>query len=189
MDEECTGQMAWRRTAAAEEGLTPPHNGTGGWDQPQERLKRHGADALKDCELMAIVLGTGYRGHAVLDPEILAANIEYSRFPPLPGRNLETGSYPGLLRAAIYIGAVADPHFLLKMRRIFLQATESGVADQLGYPTPEEFFTAYTTVFWSILYPLIIDGMELLKYTGEGRGWLANMHAHLLIEQNREHPA
>jgi DNA repair protein RadC len=67
MDEECTGQMAWRRTAAAEEGLTPPHNGTGGWDQPQERLKRHGADALKDCELMAIVLGTGYRGHAVLE--------------------------------------------------------------------------------------------------------------------------
>ena len=136
-----------------------------------------------------IFVGHFFRDHSVLDPEILAANIEYSRFPPLPDRNLETGSYPGLLRAALYIGAVADPHFLLKMRRIFLQATESGVADQLGYPTPEEFFTAYTTVFWSILYPLIVDGMELLKYTGEGCGWLANMHAHLLIEQNREHPA
>ena len=128
-----------------------------------------------------------FRDHPVLDPKVLATNIEYFRFPPLPDRNLETASHPGLLRTAFYIGAVADPHFLLKMRRIFLQATESGVADQLGYPTPEEFFAAYTTIFWNILYPLIIDGMELLKYTGEGRGWLANMHGHLLVEEHREH--
>ena len=126
-----------------------------------------------------------FRDHPVLDPEVLAANIEYARFPPLPDQNLETASYPGLLRASLYIGAVADPNLLLKMRRLYLQATESGVADQLGYPTPEEFFTAYTTVFWNILYPLIIEAVELLKYTGEGRNWLANMHAHLLVEENR----
>ena len=128
-----------------------------------------------------------FRDHPVLDPEVLATNIEYSRFPPLPDRNFETASHPGLLRAAFYIGAVADPHLMLKMRRIFLQATEAGITDQLGYPTPEKFFAAYSTIFWSILYPLIIEGMELLKHTGEGRSWLANMHGHLLIEEHRDH--
>ena len=34
---------------------------------PRERLKHHGVDALRDYELMAIVLGTGYRGHSVLE--------------------------------------------------------------------------------------------------------------------------
>ena len=69
MDEECTGQIAWRPAVAEEVVGTPHHvaNGTTGRDRPRERLKRHGADALKDCELMAIVLGTGYRGHAVLE--------------------------------------------------------------------------------------------------------------------------
>lgn len=33
---------------------------------PRERLARHGVEALRDCELLAILLGTGYRGHNVM---------------------------------------------------------------------------------------------------------------------------
>lgn len=36
-------------------------------DLPRERLNRCGAEALKDYELLAIILGTGYRGCGVLE--------------------------------------------------------------------------------------------------------------------------
>ncbi len=36
-------------------------------DMPREHLQRCGAEALRDQELLAIVLGTGYRGRPVLD--------------------------------------------------------------------------------------------------------------------------
>ena len=69
MDDECRTWQSTRWRAAEEEDSTahPVTNGGRSWDQPRERLKRHGAAALKDCELMAIVLGTGYRGHAVFE--------------------------------------------------------------------------------------------------------------------------
>ncbi len=36
-------------------------------DLPRERLLRYGVEALKEHELLAIVLGTGYRGRSVLE--------------------------------------------------------------------------------------------------------------------------
>lgn len=36
-------------------------------DLPRERLARCGPQGLRDHELLAVVLGTGYRGHSVLD--------------------------------------------------------------------------------------------------------------------------
>ena len=50
------GGVTATRTVAADGGRLP-----------RERLKHHGVDALRDYELMAIVLGTGYRGHGVLE--------------------------------------------------------------------------------------------------------------------------
>ena len=52
-----------------------------------------------------------FTNHLVIDPELIVANIEYARFPPPLDRNLETDTYPGLLRAAQVIGAIADPDF------------------------------------------------------------------------------
>lgn len=36
-------------------------------DLPRERLSRNGVQGLRDDELLAIVLGTGYRGHGVVE--------------------------------------------------------------------------------------------------------------------------
>jgi DNA repair protein RadC len=44
-----------------------PIDGIAPIDLPRERLARYGAEALKDHELLAIVLGTGYRGCNVLE--------------------------------------------------------------------------------------------------------------------------
>jgi hypothetical protein len=123
-------------------------------------------------------------GHPVLDPEILAANIEYGRFPPLPDRNLATRNYGGLLRAAHFIGSVADPNFMAKLKPLFLDMEESGVARQLGNNGVAEFRAGYTSLFWNTIHRLARDGAEFLKYTPSGRQWLANMYAQVLAEEH-----
>ncbi len=48
-------------SAAANGGHSHPD------DMPRERLARCGVQGLRDDELLAVVLGTGYRGHGVLE--------------------------------------------------------------------------------------------------------------------------
>jgi hypothetical protein len=124
--------------------------------------------------------------HHVLDPELIAANIEYARFPPPPGVNLETSSYAGLLRAAQVIGAIADPDFSLKMMPLWLEIKECGMQDAMGYADVTDLRDTYPSFFWSMLHPLIPDGIDCLTYTGTGRLWLANMHSHVLLEEHRD---
>lgn len=126
-----------------------------------------------------------FRHHPLLDCEVMAANIEYSRYPPPPDRNLETESYPGLLRAAHLIGSIADPNFILKIKPLVLELEESGMTAQLGFANVEEFLIGYPNMFWTHLYPRVAAGMELLKFSGEGRVWLTNLHAHLLSQEHR----
>jgi hypothetical protein len=121
-----------------------------------------------------------FRDHPLIDADRLAANIEYSRFPPPSDRNLETDSEPGLLRAAHIIGAVADPDFMLKMGPLFIELQEAGIAGSLGFNSAAEMKRGYATLYWTVLHPLIGEGMDLLTYTAEGRVWLANLHAHVL---------
>ena len=126
-----------------------------------------------------------YANHPIIDAEKMAANIEYARFPPPVEKHPDTATYPGLLRASHIIGAVADPNFLLKMPSMVQELEESGMTKLLGYTTVAEFQVHYPELFWETLHPLIRDAAALLKFTGHGREWLANMHAHLLAEEHR----
>ena len=127
-----------------------------------------------------------YTDHPIIDAETIVANIEYARFPPPVDRNPDTITYPGLLRASHIIGAVADPNFLLKMPAMVQELEESGMTKLLGYSTVTEFRVHYPELFWKTLHPLILEAVDLLKFTGQGREWLANMHAHLLAEEHRD---
>ena len=126
-----------------------------------------------------------YTDNPVLDVDAMTANIEYARFPPPVELHPETATYPGLLRASHIIGAVADPNFLLKMPALVQELEESGMVERLGFRTAAEFQTHYPELFWKTLHPLIIDAVDLLNHTGQGREWIANMHAHLLAEEHR----
>lgn len=126
-----------------------------------------------------------FRNHPVLDAEVMAENIEYARFPPPREGNRDTTTYPGLLRAAHIIGAVADPNFMLKLKPLSLELTESGLATEFGFKDSAEFRAGYPGFFWRTLFPLIRHGAELLTYSGDGRVWLATMHAQLLAEEHR----
>jgi DNA repair protein RadC len=48
-------------------GLPDPGPTVDGELLPRERLERHGCEALRDEELLAVLLGTGYRGRTVHD--------------------------------------------------------------------------------------------------------------------------
>lgn len=60
----------------AREARPSPISGLCAAEMPRERLARHGPEALRDHELLAVVLGTGYRGRNVLDlaRDLLAAH-------------------------------------------------------------------------------------------------------------------
>jgi hypothetical protein len=128
------------------------------------------------------------RGHPVLEPDEIAANIDYCRFPPPRDRNQETGTWPGLLRASQFIGTVADPNFLRKLKPLFLELKESGVAGDLGFKHAADLRAGYGALFWTHIHDMTREGVDLLRYTNSGRQWLANMYAQLLSEE-RETPA
>ena len=157
------------------EAITLPHGSTDGslWPYFTDRTK--------------IFLHEHYAHHPILDPEVLAAQVEYSRFPP-PPTNDETETYPGLLRAAQVIGAIADPDFSLKMMPLWLELKECNLHEALGFHSASELRDKYPRFFWKVLHPMIPEGMDLLTYTGSGRLWLANMHAHVLLEEHRVPP-
>ena len=127
-----------------------------------------------------------FADHRILDSELMAANIEYARFPPPADRNLETTTYPGLLRASHVIGAIADPNFMLKMKPLQLELEESGLIEQIGYKTVQEFRENYDKLFWELLQPQIVEGVAFLKLTDQGRVWLATMYAHVLTIEHDE---
>ncbi len=62
-----------------------------------------------------------------------------------------------------------------------LEIEESGLSDILGTSTVSEFRKNFSSIYWKALHPKITDGIEFLKLTEQGRSWLANMHADILM--------
>jgi hypothetical protein len=151
--------------------VTMPRGATDGWLWP------YFTDRSK------LFVAHHFRNDTLVDWRTLATNIEYSRFPPLPDRNRETTSYPGLLRAAHLIGSIADPDFDLKTKPLLVELEESGMTKLLGYSDIAAFRTGFQDLFWLSMYPLVADGLKLLDLTGEGREFVAHLHAQLLIEK------
>jgi hypothetical protein len=120
---------------------------------------------------------------AVLSWERVAANVEYSRFPPVLSMHPEIDTYPGLLRAAHLIGAVGDPNFFQKVKPLHLELAESGMLYAIGYKTVAEFQENFADFYRHTIEPLIGEAVALLEYTPQGRVWLTYVHAHVLRRQ------
>ena len=132
---------------------------------------------------MLFVLGF-YPAGGPLDGARLAGLIDFARFPPAQDTLAEIATYPGLVRAAHLIGATADPFFEHKLKAIAIELQESGLLGELGYSDTTQFRDKFLGLFWSVLDPLIADGVALLSFTTSGREWLASLRTHLL---RREH--
>jgi hypothetical protein len=125
-----------------------------------------------------------------LEAERIVRAIELTRFPvPEDNDHAETDTEAGLLRAADLIAQLADPFYPRKLNALFHEFVETGVAERLGYTTPADLAEHYPRFFWQKVEPYIGDALQHLQRTVEGKQWIANLYAHVFVEEHqRERP-
>jgi hypothetical protein len=128
-----------------------------------------------------------FTGHEVIDPEIIATNIERTRFPVPDGSDHQgTADYPGLVRAADLIGQLADPHYMRKLAALFYEFKETGTAAQLGYTSPADLRNDYPVFYWNVVHRYIKDGLQHLHVTQSGQQWIANLYSHVFTVEHHD---
>jgi hypothetical protein len=120
-----------------------------------------------------------------LDADRIARAIELTRFPvPEDDDHSETESEAGLLRAADLIGQLADPHYPRKLNALFHEFVETGVAERLDFKSPADLAERYPRFFWSVVEPYIRPALQHLQRTVEGKQWIAQLYAHVFVEEH-----
>ncbi|ALG68046.1 Npun_R2479 family HD domain-containing metalloprotein [Beggiatoa leptomitoformis] len=128
-----------------------------------------------------------FGGNSVIDAEVIAANIELTRFPvPNDTDHQNTSSYPGLVRAADLIGQLADPNYLRKLPALFYEFQETGINEKLNYTSPNDLRTSYPAFYWDMVSHYIQDGLRYLRVTQEGKQWIANLYSHVFSSEHAE---
>lgn len=127
-----------------------------------------------------------FKDHAAIDADVVAANIEHTRFPvPSQDDSTEDADYPGLVRAADLIGQLADPDYLRKLAALFYEFEETGQNAAIGYQSPEDLRENYPDFFWNMVNQHIGAGLAYLRVTREGRQWEAGLYSHVFSEEHR----
>ncbi len=120
-----------------------------------------------------------------LDADRIARAIELTRFPyPEDDDHAETDTEAGLLRAADLIGQLADPFYPRKLNALFHEFVETGVAEKLDFKSPEDLAERYPRFFWGMVEPYIRPALQHLGRTVEGKQWVANLYAHVFVEEH-----
>ncbi len=125
-----------------------------------------------------------------LDADRIADYIEMTRFPvPDDDFHSDTSELPGLVRAADFIGQLADPNRRQKCTALFYEFEEVGLNEKLGYKRPGDLRDCNTKFYWKSVNPYIQEATKYLKVTQEGRQWIANLQANvfgdgLFLENN-----
>jgi len=128
-----------------------------------------------------------FGGNSRIDAELIASNIELTRFPvPDSSDHQATATYPGLVRAADLIGQLADPHYLRKLPALFYEFQEIGMNQQLGYQTPYDLRQNYPNFYWGVVSRYIQDALHYLRITQEGKQWIANLYSHVFASEHKE---
>jgi hypothetical protein len=128
-----------------------------------------------------------FGGHDIIDAEVVAANIEHTRFPvPSDSDHQSTADYPGLARAADLIGQLADPHRMRKFPALFYEFEELDLNTKMGYSTPADLCDGYPAFYWNVVNSYIQDGLRYLQVTQEGKQWVANLYAHVFVVEHQK---
>lgn len=128
-----------------------------------------------------------FADNEIIDAEIIAANVELTRFPVPDASDYQgTEHYPGLLRAADLIGQLADPQHMQKFPALYYEFEETGTNAKLGYQNPSDLRNDYPTFYWNVVNRYIRDGLRHLRVTQEGKQWIANLYAHVFTVEHQE---
>ena len=115
-----------------------------------------------------------------IDADFIASCIEMTRFPvPDDEAYQDTSGYPGLARAADFIGQLGDPNYLKKIPALFYEYEEIGENAKLGFKNPGDMRKVFAKFFWKVINPYIQDALRYLQVTQEGKQWIANLHSHV----------
>lgn len=117
---------------------------------------------------------------ARIDAELINSYIEMTRFPvPENNRYKDTKGYPGLVRAADFIGQLGDPNRPRKATALFFEFEEIGANKQFGYNRPGDLNDKNARFYWDVVSPYIQEGLKFLRVTQEGKQWIANLYANV----------
>jgi hypothetical protein len=120
-----------------------------------------------------------------LDVKRLCRAIELTRFPvPEESDYADTEGEAGLVRAADLIGQLADPAYLRKLAALYHELCEIGVAEKLGCQDAADLAEQYPRFFWGRVEPYIGPALCHLERTSEGRLWIAQLYAHVFVEEH-----
>lgn len=115
-----------------------------------------------------------------MDPDVINSYIELTRFPPPDDPAYkDTQGYPGLLRAADFIGQLGDPDYLRKIPALFYEFEQIGANKKLGYKNPEDMRKGYAGFFWNVVNPYIQDASRYLEVTTDGKQWISTLRSHI----------
>jgi hypothetical protein len=121
-----------------------------------------------------------------LDPERIARAIELTRFPiPCDGDHDDTAGEAALVRAADLIGQLGDPDHPRKLNALYVEFSETGMNERLGYRSPADLADQYPRFFWSKVEPYVGAAIRHLERTVEGKHWVAQLYAHVFVEEHR----
>jgi hypothetical protein len=120
-----------------------------------------------------------------VDAKVIASYIEMTRFPvPDDELHQDTTGFPGLLRAADFIGQLGDPNYLRKIPALFYEFEETGANAKRGYKSPGDMRKDYAKFYWNTVTPYIQDALRYLRVTQEGKQWIANLHSHVFAVEH-----
>jgi hypothetical protein len=120
-----------------------------------------------------------------IDGELIASYIEMTRYPvPSDPFYLDVSEYPGLVRAADFIGQLADPDYLRKAPALFYEFEQVGANEQYGYKTPGDLRQNFAQFYWKVVSPYVQEGLRYLRVTQDGRQWIANLHSHVFMVEH-----
>jgi hypothetical protein len=123
-----------------------------------------------------------------IDADRIAKAIEFTRFPPPPGRKApDDDILPRLVQAADLIGQLGDPMYAKKVNALFYEFEEIGMNRQFGYSSPADLVDKYPEFFWKSVSVNLDEGIKYLNLTVSGRQWIANLHHHVLCAENAQH--
>jgi hypothetical protein len=126
-----------------------------------------------------------FRGHKLINPDIIESNIERTRFPVLDIDNhQDTCNYPGLVRAADLIGQLSDPRYLRKINALFHEFEETGANKALGHHNPGDLRRSYPRFYWQSVYPYIKDALRYLALTQKGKQITASLYANVFMAEH-----
>jgi hypothetical protein len=124
--------------------------------------------------------GKGMLTEGIVDAELIASYIEMTRFPVPDGdRYADTKGYPGLIRAADYIGQLGDPYRVQKCTALFYEFEELGLNKKLGYKTPGDLRESNSRFYWDNVNMYIQEALRYLRVTQDGKQWIANLQANV----------